>query len=257
MNITLLINHDLAATLALNYLLPKLSVHKLNVFFTRKSSTKERPAALSELAEYEARCLAQLNSQADNGRLESIEQLNAPAIQAVECLNDVNGSGFATLQASQPDLILSIRHMTILRETVIRLPKHGVINLHSGMLPAYQGVMASFWAMLHKEKSLATTLHFIDDAQIDTGALIEQLIVECKIDKSYLWNVLNLYDSGCKTILRTVDRIDTGEPVASTQQSGSACYFSYPEQSDLNRFNALGLRLFDQSDAKEFGFGQY
>ena len=254
MNITLLVNYDLAATLALNYLLPKLSEHRLSLFFTRKSSATKRPTALKKLAEFETLSLCQLNSQASTSSLKSIEQFEAPAIQTIERLNDVNGENFSTLQATQPDLILSIRHMTILKQAVIDLPVYGVINLHSGSLPAYQGVMASFWAMLNKENSLATTLHYIDDAQIDTGAIIEQSIVRCETNNSYLWNVLNLYNSGCKTILRTVDRISANEPVIRQQQSGTANYFTYPEPSDIDQFSELGLRLFDLTDAKTFNF---
>jgi len=253
MNITLLINYDLAATLALNYLLPELSEHKLSLFFTRKSRVTNRPNALEKLAEFETFSLSLLNSQASTSSLKSIEQFEAPTIQTIECLNDVNGRDFSTLQTTQPDLILSIRHMTILKQAVIDLPKYGVINLHSGFLPNYQGVMASFWAMLNGENSLASTLHFIDDAQIDTGAIIETSVLRCQTDKSYLWNVLNLYHSGCQTMLRTIDRICAGRSVGSVQQSATARYFTYPQQIDLDQFTARGLRLFDLTDAEAFG----
>ncbi|HAZ78734.1 MAG TPA: formyl transferase, partial [Porticoccaceae bacterium] len=42
--------------------------------------------------------------------------------------------------ATEPDLILSIRFGLILPQTIIDLPKYGVINLHSGLLPVYRGV---------------------------------------------------------------------------------------------------------------------
>jgi methionyl-tRNA formyltransferase len=235
-------------------LLPKLSEHRLSLFFTRKSSATKRPTALNKLAEFETQTLAQLNVKDNNGGIKSIEQLHSSSGQKIDCLNDVNESDFVTLQACQADLIISIRHMTILKENVIDLPHYGVINLHSGNLPSYQGVMASFWAMLQEENSLATTLHCIDDAKIDTGAIIEQSMVNLQTDKSYLWNVLNLYDSGCKSILRTIGKMGNGNSVDCAKQNGPANYFSYPKQSDIDQFNKLGWRLFDLTDPTDFGF---
>jgi methionyl-tRNA formyltransferase len=84
----------------------------------------------------------------------------------IETLNQINSvDGLAKIQAFSADLIISIRYGVILKPPVIALSKQGVINLHSGLLPNYRGVMATFWAtfwaLLNGDKQLATSLHFI------------------------------------------------------------------------------------------------
>lgn len=86
----------------------------------------------------------------------------------------------------------------------------GVINLHSGLLPAYQGVMATFWALLNKEQRIGTTLHFIEDSTIDTGAIISQSLVDANYGESYLWNVLHIYKAGCANVLSATEVIQAG-----------------------------------------------
>ena len=48
-------------------------------------------------------------------------------------------SGISRVQAFAPDLIVSIRFGEILRWPVIRSARFGVLNLHSGLLPAFRG----------------------------------------------------------------------------------------------------------------------
>ena len=110
--------------------------------------------------------------------------------------------GIARIQATEPELIISLRFGLIIRDAVIAIPKHGVINLHSGLLPDYRGVMATFRAMLNGESEIASTLHFIQDSGVDTGDIISTVAVAVEPDKSYLLNVLNLYVGGCEQILR-------------------------------------------------------
>ena len=46
----------------------------------------------------------------------------------------------------------------ILKAAAIQIPRHGVLNLHSGLLPAYKGLMATFWATLNGEEEIGCTL---------------------------------------------------------------------------------------------------
>ena len=78
----------------------------------------------------------------------------------------------ALTQRQTPELMISIRYGKILRSKALSIPDLGVLNLHSGKLPDYRGVMATFRAMLAQEQELFSTLHWIDDDTIDTGRVI-------------------------------------------------------------------------------------
>ena len=66
-------------------------------------------------------------------------------------------AGLNTVNEFSPDLIISIRFGLILQSAVIDIPKYGVINLHSGELPTYRGVMATFRAMQLQDTQCGTT----------------------------------------------------------------------------------------------------
>ena len=262
MNITFLVNYDLASVLALNYLLPRLhqpkafnserQKHRLSVCYTRKSPPPEAPPALAALAAFEQQQLAQLQRPGNRDDLKGFAELRHYTGNRIVQLNAVNGADLPDLLRTAPDLIICIRHMTILREQVIRLPQYGVINLHSGLLPAYQGVMASFRAIQNGDSVLGTTLHYIEDRKIDTGAIIAQTKAPCSPDKSYLWNVLNLYKPGCATIIETINAVHRQRPAPRKTQIGTARYFSFPDNNELQRFADAGHCLYRDTDLDDF-----
>lgn len=237
MRITFLVNRDIAALYALNCLLPKLQHHEISVLFSDKAcGPSPAPKALACLRRFDAKLVEESQG------LTGFAQFGA--IQA----NDVNSADQALFLRSSPELVVCIRYMTILRNNSIAVPKHGVLNLHSGVLPDYQGVMASFWAMLNRENEIGTTLHWIDSEQIDTGAIIARSIIPVVYERSYLWNVLNLYPQGCANILSAIDVLASGQPLNSLKQSGDARYYSFPTQAEIDQAK---FKLFSSKDTAE------
>lgn len=227
MKITFLVNNDLAATHALNLLLPSLQQHAITIFYTDQSKPLKAVATqLIALAKFEQQVL-------NNGSLTSIASFGGKPLNHINDNQDL-----AEFQSSRPDLVISIRHMSILQAAVIATPKLGVLNLHSGLLPDYQGVMATFWAMHRGEKSIGTTLHYIEDAGIDTGAIIARSETATRLDKSYLWNMLNVYDKGCLKLLLAVAQLAKTNTLKARAQNSPASYFSYPTDRDLEAFKA-------------------
>lgn len=234
MRITILTNQDAASALALHCLLPLLSEHHLSIFYTAKphiEPTNGTPKSLQNYARFES----------------SLPETKTVFKQAKATkLNSINSdTDFAIYAATTPELVVSIRHMSILRAHVINTPRHGVINLHSGILPRYRGVMATFWAMLNKESRIGTTLHFIENNTIDTGSIIQCSNINVDYQKSYFWNTLSLYESGCTNIASAVNQIEQNQKILSSPQVDNGDYYSYPLEADI--VNAE-FRLFDHSD---------
>ena len=153
----------------------------------------------------------------------------------------------------RPDLIVSIRYRRILHADAISVPLHGVLNLHSGILPDYKGVMATFWAMFNGEREIGSTLHFIVDDGIDTGPIVDISRQRADYQQSYLSNVLALYDDGVRKIAQAVARIDAGVKLnVSAQRSGTGAYYSSPTATDVTDFLEKGLLLASQDDLDAF-----
>ena len=243
MRITLLTNRDLPSHLALSHLVRQLADHEISIFISEKvGSDYLLPSPLMALQSFELELL-------QDGR-PSFEQLavkTGGSLQGfVDIDNKVNGSaGLERIKATRPDLIISVRFGLIIGQDIIDIPRYGVINLHSGVLPSYRGVMATLRAMLNGDSNIGSTLHFIQDSGIDTGDIISVKTIPLQRQSSYLFNVLSLYSGGVKQIINAVRFLSDLQALEAFTQQGTPSYFTFPTTAELNHFSTQGYRLFD------------
>jgi len=259
MNIIILANKDLASNYAINCLLPKLKDHNVCLFLSTNVGGNKKAKGLKSLKFFEQDLFTRLISpnlkpiENRDSDCMSFKQMDALISQPHCELNDINSQeSIDNIQKMAPDLIISIRYGVILKDSIINIPKHGVINLHSGLLPNYRGVMATFWALFNDETIIGTTLHYIDDSSIDTGSIISQTKLTVNPRQSYLWHVLSLYQSGSLTIIDAVKKITNNQNIKSTKQTVTGCYYTFPKEGDLDNFQNKGLKLVDESEYLAF-----
>lgn len=246
MNIALLMNRDLASHLALTYLSKILRGHRVSVFLSEKvGAEQELPFALAELTAFEREVIG-------NGRpsfAQLAEQLGCKLQDFTDCDNQINSPrGLKKIALCEPDLIICVRFGLILQQPIIDLPKHGVINLHSGLLPAYRGVMATFRAMLNNEAEMGSTLHYINDSKIDSGVVIAVAKAPLNVSASYTLNLLNMYHLGCVNIAVAVAQLSHGDQIEKTVQATGGHYYSFPTDVELSDFHFRGYKLFNRSE---------
>ena len=248
MNITLLGHHDIASLYALDRVIGLLPEHDFSILLSGEIQTEFAvDRQLAKLAKADSELCRRFLCGEIRGPVAS--QLTAPPPAALSNPNSPRGR--QELIDLQPDLIISIRYRRILHDAAIAIPRHGVINLHSGILPDYRGVMATFWAMLAGEKEIGTTLHWIVDSGIDTGPIIEIRRRVMRPECSYLVNVLGLYADGCEMIAQAVRAIAAGRKPAVERQKAKGTYFRAPASDDVRRFEGHGLTLFDGEEEAE------
>ena len=244
MRITLLTNRDLASNYALNLVLPQLSSnHEMHVFCSDKVGNKPAAPGLATASFYEHTLPLELlfplidAQPRQYGELRTFQGLNQYLAAPIAGLNKPNSTeGLNALAATEPDLVISIRYGCILEAKALSIPTKGVLNLHSGRLPEYRGVMATFRAMLAGDEKLCSTLHWIDDATIDTGSISSIQSHNRDPKQCYLANTVGLYPTGCAALLEVVDTINAGrEPIAHAPNSKGS-YYSFPDQNCLEAF---------------------
>ena len=259
MKILILSNKDIASNVALNLLIPKLKdEHQLHLWLSAKvGKSTNQPAQLLRLKLFEQDLLNQLsnrlfsNSQSNN--FTGFEGFQPHLDSEIKEENTINSpQSIERIQKLAPDLIISIRYGCILKDKCIAIPKHGVINLHSGILPKYRGVMATFWAMLNGDATIGTTLHKINDGTIDTGQIIKISTQAIQINKSYLQHILELYHQGTLDIIDATMIYSRNEKVVTYQQAKSDTYFTFPKVDDLVRFEQKGLKLINEQEYMHF-----
>jgi methionyl-tRNA formyltransferase len=256
-------NRDLASNLALNMLLPTLARHTVRIVLTEQVGRPrtDEPAQRRELRIAEQTYpntalfpLVERAKLADDGKrnltFTEIQQLRGIP---VDVLPDPNGAaGLEFVRSFAPDLILSVRYGAILKGPVIGIPPLGVLNLHSGPLPAYRGILATFRAMLSHATEIGCTLHYIRDAGIDTGDIVGIRRLPLRSERSLLRNILSVYPPGVEMIRAALQSLEQGGRVpSSAQHSAEAAYYTWPTAEEWDEFSRRGGRVADPSDLEQ------
>lgn len=78
------------------------------------------------------------------------------------------------IQSLSPELIVVSTFNQIMTNTIIRIPKYGVVNVHPSLLPQYRGTTPTVWTLINGEEETGISIHFIEDETIDSGRIILQ-----------------------------------------------------------------------------------
>mgnify|MGYP000701744814 CR=1 FL=1 len=266
MKILVLANRDIASNLALNYLFQGNSEnHQFEVLLSSSvgKANHNKPEALQQLAFFEQTLFNQILFPAlKNQSINPIDtRLSFEGFQSlgivVSDIHSINcQQGLKTVSDFAPDLIVSIRFGLILQSEVIEIPRFGVINLHSGELPTYRGVMATFRAMQQADPECGTTLHYINDSGIDNGEIISISKQAINYQRSYLFNTLAVYKQGVKDLIAAINTIEktekhsvkTSNQQVNQKQNSQVNYYSFPTECELKSFQKRGLKLYEYRD---------
>ncbi|MGA9854328.1 MAG: formyltransferase [Gammaproteobacteria bacterium] len=80
------------------------------------------------------------------------------------------------LKAAKPDFLFSFYYRFMLDEALLRIPRHGALNMHGSLLPKYRGRVPINWAIIHGERETGASLHYME-AKPDAGDLVDQQAV--------------------------------------------------------------------------------
>lgn len=228
MKILLFLNLDIHCATAFGFLKRELEKHEVKIVLSDKvGNTNNLPDELVKMKNVE---------QKDANKF--FDSLPIPKYK----YDNVNSETvLLDLKDFKPDLIISIRFGQIFKQPLIDIPRFGVLNLHSGILPNYRGVLASFWAILNGDKKIGTTLHYITDAKIDCGDIIDFSYNEVNKDSSLISNINNLYEDGCSLIIKALKEISSGRKLTTKSQEsfGKGNYFTYPKIEDIKNFQKI------------------
>ena len=75
------------------------------------------------------------------------------------------------LKQVHPDAMVIVGYGQIIPQSIIDIPKYGIINLHASLLPKYRGAAPIQWAVANGEKRTGITTMRID-AGLDTGDML-------------------------------------------------------------------------------------
>jgi methionyl-tRNA formyltransferase len=262
MNLIIFTNRDLASNINLNLILPHIYKYVTHIFVSDKVGGKNTnpPKELRELKFFEQTLINDiLFPQLDNQDRHfehpylTFNTLSKKYGVPIHSLNEVKSiETLSMLRSLKPDLILSVRYGKIFGSEFLKIPTKGVINLHSGILPNYRGILATFRALMNGDTEIGCTLHYIDDATIDTGKVIGFSNLKVDKTKSLFWHIMNLYPVSVDLVVSNIEKILRGGILETyTQNTENAQYFTFPTHEEVEQFKQMGWTFIDVAEYEE------
>jgi methionyl-tRNA formyltransferase len=267
MRLIIFTNRDLSSNLNLNLLLPHIGQRVIHIFVSDKVGGKNAnpnpPEALKLLKFFERELPIDIlfpafekeaNRSIHDGKFLTFNELSKKYAIPIENLNDVRSPISLKMIADlAPDLVLSVRYGKIFGKDFLSIPKLGTLNLHSGKLPNYRGVLATFRALMNGDDTIHATLHYIEDGTIDTGGIIGFSTVKVNPNWTLLTHILNLYPASMPLMVSTIEQIFAGEkPKTTPQTNDHAAYFTFPTQAEIDEFTKKGWFFADKVEFYQF-----
>jgi methionyl-tRNA formyltransferase len=142
----------------------------------------------------------------------------------------------------EPDVIVSVAAPEIFRPDILAVPRLGCINIHSGRLPVYRGMMPTFWQLLHGEKHVVITVHEMVEA-LDAGAVLDTLDWPLRERDSLDRVITETKRAGARLMVDVLRRMRVGDIMARPLDWSQKRYFGFPRSEDVQAFRKRGHRL--------------
>lgn len=163
-----------------------------------------------------------------------IPVINASNINSDEFLREI-----ALLRL---DLVISVAAPQIFKEKLISLPSKGCINIHNSKLPKYRGMLPNFWQMYHGEKTVGTTVHYIN-AGLDDGDILVQKETPIVPGESLDSLIRKTKKFGASVMMEAIDGIRKGNLKPKPNAKENSTYFTFPTKAEVSEFRKRGYRL--------------
>ena len=144
------------------------------------------------------------------------------------------------IKKMKPDVIVIIAGNQIIKKEILQIPKFGVINAHSSLLPNYKGLMPTFWVLKNNEKYTGVTLYKLTEG-IDDGPIISSQLIEITSEMSQSDLIVLCKDVANKLIVESLPLLSTS---TSYEKNHGGSYYSFPKRNDVIEFYKSGKKFF-------------
>lgn len=135
------------------------------------------------------------------------------------------------LETLKPDVMIVAAYGLILPEAVLRIPRHGCINIHASLLPRWRGAAPIQRALLEGDAETGISIMQMDQG-LDTGAVLlkRAFLIEPHDTAATLHD--KLADLGGKCIVETLTLLDQDKLTPTLQDNARACYAAKIRKSE-------------------------
>ena len=131
-----------------------------------------------------------------------------------------------------PDLIVVVAYGKIIPKNIIDIPKYGIINVHSSLLPKYRGAAPINAAIINGETKTGVTIMYIAE-ELDAGDIIVTRETEITEEETFLTLHDKLKELGAEALSEAVNMIFAGTNPRIVQNHEEATFVKPFKKEDL------------------------
>jgi methionyl-tRNA formyltransferase len=177
------------------------------------------------------------------GSPRTVEAIAARRGVAVRHLRIINRPEYlAELRERRVDVLLSVAAPEILGRDALAVAPY-VLNVHSGKLPEYRGMMPTFWALLNGEQEIVVTVHEMAE-KVDAGAVVAEFPITVGPGESTFELAARAKKVSGREVAHLLGRVGTRSwPQRRPLPQGHGTYYTFPRRADAHRLKSRGGRL--------------
>lgn len=173
----------------------------------------------------------------------SVKSISKKLKTAHRVIHDSNATDFVEhVRKLAPDLIISYSAPQIIKDELLNIPKHGIINVHGSLLPDYRGCLPSFWYLYNDEKLGGASVHYMSK-KIDDGGIIEQGTIDISDCKTMFQLMKKTKLIGGELMVKAIQDIESENVSITPNDSTKGRYFTWPTVEQAKEFKKKGHRL--------------
>jgi methionyl-tRNA formyltransferase len=156
------------------------------------------------------------------------QKLGLPVIQPETLRDDAVRQ---SLQAAEADFFIVVAFGHLLRESVLKMPRLGCINVHASLLPRYRGPAPIHWAVINGDTETGVTTMMMDKG-LDTGDILlsaKEAIAPTDTAGTLLDRLARL---GSRLLCQTLDAFAAGRIRRTPQDHSAATYAPLLKKTD-------------------------
>ena len=170
-------------------------------------------------------------------------ELGLPLVQPLKIRTD---DFLRKVEDVRPDAGVVIAYGRILPGRLLQIPRHGFLNVHASLLPKYRGAAPIQRAIEAGETMTGATIMRVDE-ELDHGPMLSVATIEIAPDERLPSVSRRLAEAGAEALVRTLDALERGTAVETTQDHERATHAPKIEKEEGRiTFNEPARVIFDR-----------
>lgn len=143
----------------------------------------------------------------------------------------IRDEGEEILRELAPDVMVTCAYGQIISQSILDIPKYGVINVHASLLPLFRGSSPIQWAILTGQKRTGVSI-MRTALQVDSGDVLLQKSVEIGEDETAGELFDRLANLGAEALVEGLGLIESGRAVFTPQDHSKATHYPMLSKED-------------------------